>query len=38
MNYISDELLLEAYDYAKMLNLDPAFIKLLEKEIKRRGL
>lgn len=38
MYKINDDLLLESYKKAKHLNLDPAFIYLMEKEIKRRGL
>lgn len=38
MYKLNDELLLESYKKALGLQLDPAFIYLIEKEIKRRGL
>ncbi|GAA0442873.1 sporulation histidine kinase inhibitor Sda [Lentibacillus halophilus] len=38
MEYLSDELLLEAYYKANELNLSPDFIYLIEREISRRNL
>ncbi|SFD56274.1 developmental checkpoint coupling sporulation initiation to replication initiation [Lentibacillus persicus] len=38
MERLSDELLLESYRKANKLNLNPDFINLIEKEIKRRNL
>ncbi|WP_088044397.1 sporulation histidine kinase inhibitor Sda [Bacillus sp. EAC] len=38
MYKLDDDLLLESYKKAIGLKLDPAFIYLIEKEIKRRGL
>lgn len=38
MSRMSDDLLVEAYEQAIVLNLCPGFIKLLEKEIQRRSL
>jgi len=38
MYKLDDDLLLESYKKALGLKLDPAFIYLIEKEIKRRGL
>ncbi|WP_339251491.1 sporulation histidine kinase inhibitor Sda [Sporosarcina sp. FSL W8-0480] len=38
MSRMSDELLVEAYEQAVVLNLCPGFILLLEKEIQRRSL
>ncbi|MFC6114169.1 sporulation histidine kinase inhibitor Sda [Sporosarcina thermotolerans] len=35
---MSDDLLVEAYEQAIVLNLCPGFIILLEKEIQRRSL
>lgn len=38
MRRLSDKLLLESYDKAKELNLNPEFIRLIEIEIHRRSL
>ncbi|MDN4608014.1 sporulation histidine kinase inhibitor Sda [Sporosarcina highlanderae] len=38
MSRMSDDLLVEAYKQAIVLNLCPGFIRLLEKEIQRRSL
>ncbi|MBM7572391.1 sporulation histidine kinase inhibitor Sda [Aquibacillus albus] len=38
MHYLSDELLVEAFMKAVVLNTDQDFIHLLENEIKRRGI
>ncbi|PIC89087.1 sporulation histidine kinase inhibitor Sda [Sporosarcina sp. P21c] len=35
---LSNAALLEAYERAKEIRVEPAFIKLLEEEMKRRGL
>ncbi|THF82592.1 sporulation histidine kinase inhibitor Sda [Cohnella fermenti] len=35
---LSDEILLEAYTHATLLQLDPEFLELLLSEIKRRKL
>lgn len=37
MQGLSDQLLLEAYEKAEQLNLDEAFIKLLEEEMEQRN-
>ncbi|WP_139489425.1 sporulation histidine kinase inhibitor Sda [Brevibacillus dissolubilis] len=38
MRYLSDSLLLEVYQRAVDLQLEPAFIELLKNEIQRRNL
>ncbi|MFB4163113.1 sporulation histidine kinase inhibitor Sda [Alteribacillus sp. JSM 102045] len=38
MHYISDGVLMEAYEKAVELHLEEEFIELLYSEIKRRGL
>lgn len=38
MRKLSDHLLLESYHKAKELKLNPEFIRLIEKELKRRAL
>jgi len=38
MKELNDELLLKSYLKAFELNLDKDFIRMLEKELKRRGL
>lgn len=38
MKKLSDDLLIESYFKARELNLNPEFIQLIEKEIKRRAL
>nr|WP_147532433.1 sporulation histidine kinase inhibitor Sda [Bacillus marasmi] len=38
MRKLSDKLLLESYHKAKELKLNPDFICLIEKELKRRSL
>jgi len=38
VRYMSDSLLLEVYERAVSLQLEPAFIELLTDEIKRRNL
>ncbi|UFJ42971.1 sporulation histidine kinase inhibitor Sda [Brevibacillus humidisoli] len=38
MRYVSDSLLLEVYERAVSLQLEPAFIELLSNEIERRNL
>jgi len=38
LEYLSDETLIESFHEAKRLQLDPAFIQLLLKEIHKRNL
>lgn len=38
MEYLTNEMLIEAYKLALRLDLDQEFISLLEKEIARRGI
>lgn len=38
MNYLSDTLLLEAYEKAKELRLNHDFIEMIEQEIKKRSI
>gem|GEM_PF-2005721 len=38
MKYLSDQMLLEVYQRAVDLQLDPAFIELLSAEMQRRAL
>lgn len=38
MRYLSDQLLLEVYERALVLQLEPAFIEMIEHELKRRNL
>lgn len=38
MKKLSDKLLMESYDKAKELKLNPDFIRLIENELKRRSL
>lgn len=38
LEHLTDQLLIESYQQAKTLNLDPLFIELLWKEITRRNL